>query len=89
MPPAPPDLRPAVENQYTITIRFNETVSADHLDEVGARIRDFDPDAEYVIQESFPPTGVANFGAETEDVCLALVQGLETESFVTSVSCGP
>ncbi len=89
LPPAPPSLRPAVENQYTVTIRFNETVSEDELDEIGARIRDFDPDAEYVIQESFPPTGVANFGAETEDVCLALTQGLEAETFVTSVSCGP
>ena len=85
----PPSLRPAVEGQYTITIRFNETVDQDQLDEVGARIRDFDPDADYVIQESFPPTGVANFVAETEDVCLALVQGLEAETFVTSVSCGP
>ncbi len=89
LPLAPPDLIPAVENQYTITIRFNETVLADHLDEVGARIRDFDPDAEYVVQESFPPTGVANFAATTEDACLALVQGLEAETFVTSVSCGP
>ena len=85
----PPSLRPAVEGQYTITIRFNETVDQDQLDEVGARIRDFDPDADYVIQESFPPTGVANFVAETEDVCLALVQGLEAETFVTSVACGP
>ena len=49
----------------------------------------FDPDAEYVIQESFPPTGVANFVADTEDVCLALTQDLEAETFVTSVSCGP
>ena len=89
LPLAPPALSPAAEHEYTITIRFNETVLADHLDEVGARIRDFDPDAEYVIQESFPPTGVANFVADTEDACLALVQGLETETFVTSVSCGP
>ena len=85
----PPSLRPAVEGQYTITIRFNETVDQDQMDEAGARIRDFDPDADYVIQESFPPTGVANFVAETEDVCLALVQGLEAETFVTSVACGP
>ena len=59
------------------------------MDEVGARIRDFDPNAEYVIQESFPPTGVANFGADTEDACLALAAEFEAESFVTSVSCGP
>ena len=89
LPPAPPAIRPTADGQYTITIRFNETVDLDQVDEVGARIRDFDPNAEYVIQESFPPTGVANFGAETEDVCLALVQGLEAETFVTSVSCGP
>ncbi len=89
LPLAPPDLVPGVENQYTITIRFNETVSEDHLDEVGAMIRDFDPDAEYVIQESFPPTGVANFTADTVDACLALTQELEQASFVTSVSCGP
>ena len=88
-PLAPPDARPSAEGQYRVTISFNETVNEDQLDEVGARIRDFDPDAEYVIQESFPPTGVANFVAETEDVCLALVQGFEVETFVTSVTCGP
>ena len=42
-----------------------------------------------MIQESFPPTGIANFTAETEDACLALTQELEQASFVTSVSCGP
>ena len=89
LPLAPPSLRPAADNQYTITIRFNETVLLDEVDEVGARILDFDPDAVYVIQESFPPTGVANFVADTEDVCLALVQGFEAETFVTSVTCGP
>ena len=89
LPPAPPDLVPSPVGEFTITIRFNESVDLDIIDEVGARIRDFDPNAEYVIQESFPPTGVANFNADTEDACLALAQGLETESFVTSVSCGP
>ena len=38
---------------------------------------------------SIPLTGVADFTADTEDACLALTQGLEAESFVTSVSCGP
>ena len=85
----PPSLRPAAEGQYTLTIRFNETVLLDELDEVGAMIRDFDPDAVYVIQESFPPTGVATVFAETEDFCLAIVPELEAETFITSVSCGP
>ncbi len=89
LPLAPPGVRLAADNQYTVTIRFNETVSADELDEVGASIRDFDPNAAYVIQESFPPTGLGNFVADTEDACLALTQGLEAETFVTSVSCGP
>ncbi len=87
LPLAPPSLRPS--GQYTVTVRFNETVDQDQLDEVGARIRDFDPDATYAIQESFPPSGVANVFAETEDFCLAIVPELEAESFVTSVSCGP
>ena len=87
LPPAPRDTRPS--SQYRVTISFNETVDQDQMDEVGARIRDFDPDAEYVIQESFPPTGVANFVADTEDVCIALTQDLEDETFVTSVTCGP
>ena len=89
LPIAPPDARPSAEGQYRVTIRFNETVNEDQLDEVGARIRDFDPDAEYVIQESFPPTGVAYVFAETEDFCLAIVPELEAETFVTSVTCGP
>ena len=88
-PLAPPDTRSSTAGQYTVTIRFNETADQDQMDEAGARIRDFDPDADYVIQESFPPTGVANFVAETEDFCLAIVQGLEAETFVTSVACGP
>ena len=87
LPPAPRDTRPSAE--YRVSISFNETVDQDQMDEVGARIRDFDPDADYVIQESFPPTGVANFVAETEDFCLAIVPELEAETFVTSVTCGP
>ncbi|MCH8008914.1 MAG: hypothetical protein IIC91_08610 [Chloroflexi bacterium] len=87
LPPAPRDTRPSAE--YRVLISFNETVDQDQMDEAGARIRDFDPDADYVIQESFPPTGVANFVAETEDVCLAIVPELEAETFVTSVTCGP
>lgn len=89
LPVAPPDVRPSVTGRYRVTISFNETVGQALFDEVSARIRDIDPDAGFIIGESFPPTVVADFVSETEDGCLALVQGLEEESYVTSVSCGP
>jgi hypothetical protein len=89
LPPVPDDAPPPATRDYRVTVSFNETAEQAHLDEIGARIRDFDPDAEYVIQESFPPTGVANVLAGGEDFCIAIIQELEAETFVTAVSCGP
>jgi hypothetical protein len=89
-PALPPDEGVAPSSgEYQIRISFNTSVQQDEIDEVGTMIRDFDPNAEYVVQESFPPTGVGNFVADTEDVCLALTQQLGQASFVASVSCEP
>ena len=88
LPLAPDDAVPGPVG-YRVTISFNTSYDQADLDDVGDRIRDFDPDADYVIQESFPPTGVANVVAETEDFCLAIVPELESLTFVTSASCGP
>jgi len=73
--------------EYQLRISFGETVLQDQLDETGALIASLAPDAEYLIQESFPPTGIATFYAESSDTCLALVPQLDEQAFVDEVAC--
>lgn len=87
LPPPDDPVASSGPGEYQLRVSFNETVQQGHLDETAALIAEFAPGAEYVIQESFPPTGVATFVADTEDTCLALVPRLEEESYVNAVSC--
>lgn len=74
---------------YRVTVSFNEDVVQADLDEIGELLAGYDDGADYLIQESFPPTGVATLTTDAEDFCETVVSSLEAEAFVTSASCGP
>lgn len=88
LPLAPDGVAPGALD-YRVTISFNETYSDANTDETLALIQEWDGSAEYLIQESFPPTGVANVTTDAEGFCEQIVRELEAKSYVTAASCGP
>ena len=73
--------------EYVVTVRFNETVTQADMDDVGAFLRTYDDDLDFLIQESFPPTGVAYVKTDDEGFCTAVESELEAKSYVESVTC--
>ena len=75
-----------VGGQIDVSVNFNESVTQDDIDEVGAFLREFDPNLEFAILEIFPPIGSATMTAEI-DVCPTIEADLEAETYVRAVSC--
>ncbi len=73
--------------RYDVRVSFNTTVTQGDLDEVDAFLRAYDEDLDFLIQESFPPTGVARLRTHEPNFCAEVQAGLGTKSYVTSVSC--
>ncbi len=74
---------------FEVTVQFNESVTQDNIDEVGALLGEYDSGVTFVVMEIFPPIGRAELTLETLDECSTIEAQLEAESFVTSVTCGP
>ncbi len=77
----------ATETEYEVTVEFNTSVMQDGIDEVEAILRRFDDDLEFLIQESFPPTGRAFLETDAVDFCPTVEAELEAKSFVDAVLC--
>jgi hypothetical protein len=73
--------------EYQVRISFNETVTQADLDETAEILRAYDEDVDYLIQESFPPTGVATLSTDEPDFCATIVAELEAKPYVSSVDC--
>jgi hypothetical protein len=73
--------------EYIVTVRFNETVTQADMDEVAAFLRTYDDNLDFLIQESFPPTGVAYVRTDDEGFCAAAESELEAKTYVESVAC--
>ncbi len=72
--------------EYRVVIHFNETVTqAD--DETAEILGAYDDDLEYLVQESFPPTGVARLRTDAVDFCETVEFQLEAKSYVSDVEC--
>ena len=74
--------------EYVVTVRFNTTVTQDDMDDVDAFLRAYDEDLDFLIQESFPPTGVATLETDAEDFCATVEAELEARSYIDGVDCG-
>lgn len=73
--------------EYDVIVRFNETVTQANMDEVDAFLRVYDDDLEFLIQETFPPTGVARLKADDAEFCIAVEAGLGAKSYIDEVTC--
>ena len=73
--------------RYEVTVRFNTSVTQGDLDEVDAILRSYDEDLEFLIQESFPPTGRAFLATDAPDFCPTIEADLEAKAYVEDVLC--
>ena len=73
--------------KYRVTVSFNETVTQADMDSVAEYLRGYDDGLNFLVQESFPPTGVATLKTDADDFCPTVVAELESRSYVTSVDC--
>ncbi|KPJ48959.1 MAG: hypothetical protein AMJ38_04255 [Dehalococcoidia bacterium DG_22] len=90
-PPAPVAETPSTGGaaRYEVTVGFNTSVRQDDYDEVGAVLRAYDDELEYVIMESWPPIGRALLTTDLGDFCQTVEAELEAKSYIDHVSCGP
>lgn len=72
---------------YDVRIVFNETVTQADLDEVADLLGSYDKDMDFLIQESFPPVGVARVETDAPDFCAVVTVELDGRSYVAEVTC--
>ena len=73
--------------EYEVVVRFNESVTQADMDEVDAFLRVYDDDLEFLIQETFPPTGVARLKTDDDAFCTVVEAELGAKSYVDEVTC--
>jgi len=73
--------------KYRVTVSFNETVTQADMDAVAEYLRDYDKDVDFLVQETFPPTGVATLRTNTDDFCATVETELESRSYISGVDC--
>jgi hypothetical protein len=73
--------------EYQVTVSFNETVTQPNMDAVHDLLREYDEDVDFLIQESFPPTGVAYVKTDDEEFCSTIEAELSGRSYVRAVRC--
>ena len=74
--------------RYEVTVRFNTSVTQDGLDEAAAVLRSYDEGLDFLVQESFPPTGRAFLSTGVSDFCPQVRAELEAKPYVDGMECG-
>ena len=74
---------------YEVVVRYNTSVTQPDLDETAGYLRGFDAGLDFIVQESWPPTGVASVQTDTRNFCDAIFDTLASQSYITDFSCGP
>ena len=75
--------------RFDVSVQFTTEATQDDIFDVGAFLRTFDDDLEYLILEIFPPIGRAVVTTEAADFCQTVETELGAKSYVDDVSCGP
>ena len=75
--------------EYRVVVRYNTSVTQPDLDETAAFLRTFDAGLEFLVQESWPPTGVAILQTDTPNFCDDIFDELASPSYIDDFSCGP
>ena len=79
--------RSEADTQYEVIVHFNADVTQEDMDFVATYLRGYDRDLDFLIQESFPPTGVARFKTNGRNICEVIEAELEVASYIDSVDC--
>ena len=74
---------------YQVVVSYNTSVTQPDLDDTDEFLGSFDADLEFLVQESWPPTGVANLQTDTPNFCDAIFDELASRSYIENFSCGP
>jgi len=72
---------------YDVRIVFNETVTQEDMDEVADLLESYDEDVDFLVQEIFPPIGVARVETDVSDFCAVITAELEGRSYISEVTC--
>ena len=75
--------------RYRVHISFNETVLDAGPAEAAELLREYDPNVDMAILESFPPQGSAILQTRDPRFCEVIVPELESRSYVSSATCTP
>jgi hypothetical protein len=73
--------------EYRVTVRFNESVTQADQDDASEILSSYDEGVDFLIQESFPPTGVATLRSTDSDICSRIQADFEGKTYVDSVDC--
>ena len=73
--------------EYDVIVRFNSTVTQADMDDVAEYLRSYDDGLDFLIQESFPPTGVGRLKTDEPGFCATVEAELESRPYVNDVSC--
>jgi hypothetical protein len=73
--------------EYRVTVPFETNYTEEDITEVTDYLRGFDDDLEFLVQESFPPTGVATLRTDEPDFCSQVTAELGSKPYVRDVTC--
>ena len=73
--------------RYELTVSFNTSVTQVNLEEAEALLRAYDDGLEFLIQESFPPTGRATLRTDAAGFCPTVETELEAKTYIDAVMC--
>lgn len=73
--------------EYEVIVQFNTSVTQEDLEEADRLLRAYDDDLDFLIQESFPPTGRAFLETDAPDFCPTVEAQLEAKSYVDDATC--
>ncbi|MDZ4278432.1 MAG: hypothetical protein U1B78_04775 [Dehalococcoidia bacterium] len=73
--------------EYEVTVLFNTSVTQEDLEEAGDVLRSYDEEVDFLIQESFPPTGRASLAPDVPNFCPTVEVELEPRPYIEGVMC--
>lgn len=74
---------------YDITVTFNERYTDESLRAVTDIVHEFDPDADLLLQESWPPVLRGTVHTRRIDLCETLLRRLHGREDIASLNCQP
>ncbi len=73
--------------KYHVIAHFNTSVTQTDMDGVAGYLRNFDQGLDFLVQETFPPTGVATLRTNAKRFCATVEAELESRSYISGVDC--